>query len=361
MSVTDPNTSTWSLEQWNVQLLDNAKRCRDSENQAPLPDDFECFLWDSWSLDDFELGALLGTGQFGTVFLAREKRTGVPVALKSIDKAYLLGNFNHNLLHREIDIHSNLLHPNILQFYGWFFTRDFIVLIMEPCTRGELMDWVGQPLPEEQVSSFMLQMINAIECCHINNVLHRDLKPENILIDSEGNLKLADFGWAAHCTGLQEALEANCPPEKLRRARRRTYCGTFDYLSPEIINDEWYGPEVDVWCLGILCFELACGHPPFVTAEGGTREQHKLNIQKNPVDKEFPLKVSSDLRDFITRILKKDPRERPTLTQMRSHRFITKHNNIGDGPFPQHYTKTEMPFKLIPYKDMPSSLMTSNV
>nr|XP_027202144.1 aurora kinase B-like [Dermatophagoides pteronyssinus] len=201
------------------------------------------------TLNDFDIGRKLGSGQFGSVYLARERRTGYIVAIKAIKKASLLNTGNEHLLRREIEIHSHLIHPNILGFFGWFITKTAICLIIEVAPKGELMDKLSLGgLREPIVSRYMFQMISAIRACHKMNVIHRDLKPENILIDLDGRLKLADFGWAAYL-----------------KNRRKTYCGTMDYLSPEIVRQEWYGKEVDIWCLGILCFELATGGPPFKT------------------------------------------------------------------------------------------------
>eukprot|EP01054_Gregarina_sp_Poly1_P008411 Gregarina_sp_Poly_1__8410@NODE_494_length_7954_cov_165_977304_g228_i1_p7_GENE_NODE_494_length_7954_cov_165_977304_g228_i1NODE_494_length_7954_cov_165_977304_g228_i1_p7_ORF_typecomplete_len202_score25_55Pkinase/PF00069_25/3_6e41Pkinase_Tyr/PF07714_17/7_7e27Kdo/PF06293_14/5_8e07Kinaselike/PF14531_6/3_4e06FTA2/PF13095_6/0_006YrbLPhoP_reg/PF10707_9/4_1e05Pkinase_fungal/PF17667_1/1_3e02Pkinase_fungal/PF17667_1/9_8e02Pkinase_fungal/PF17667_1/0_0042WaaY/PF06176_11/4_9e03WaaY/PF06176_11/0_0068Seadorna_V len=144
-----------------------------------------------WMISDFDIGRRLGEGQYGAVYLARERRTKYLVALKVIKKTQLLNTFNEHLLRREIEIHSHLIHPNILGFYGWFVTDIHICLILEVAPKGELMDLLVQGgLPEPTVSKYMMQMISAIRCCHRLNVMHRDLKPENILVDIDGNLKL---------------------------------------------------------------------------------------------------------------------------------------------------------------------------
>eukprot|EP01055_Gregarina_sp_Pseudo9_P002632 Gregarina_sp_Pseudo_9__2631@NODE_288_length_3281_cov_31_198643_g270_i0_p2_GENE_NODE_288_length_3281_cov_31_198643_g270_i0NODE_288_length_3281_cov_31_198643_g270_i0_p2_ORF_typecomplete_len465_score76_08Pkinase/PF00069_25/1_6e71Pkinase_Tyr/PF07714_17/5e44Kinaselike/PF14531_6/1_4e13Kdo/PF06293_14/5_4e08Pkinase_fungal/PF17667_1/1_4e03Pkinase_fungal/PF17667_1/3_8e06FTA2/PF13095_6/8_4FTA2/PF13095_6/0_0047WaaY/PF06176_11/0_00023YrbLPhoP_reg/PF10707_9/0_00043RIO1/PF01163_22/0_0013APH/PF01636_23/0_0073Se len=304
-----------------------------------------------WTISDFDIGRRLGEGQYGAVYLARERRTKYLVALKVIKKSQLLNTYNEHLLRREIEIHSHLIHPNILGFYGWFVTDVHICLILEIAPKGELMDLLVQGgLSENTVSKYMMQMISAIRCCHRLNVMHRDLKPENILVDIEGNLKLADFGWAAHVStddarggteparsplaqAQQSAAQRNLTYMK---ARRKTYCGTLDYLSPEICRHDWYGKEVDLWCLGVLAYELATGGPPFphnnyVTKgfkEEEARRKQQEDIQKSDIGSRLTPQMSPELRDFLKKTLAKEPRERMTTTQMIHHPFITKYNDI---------------------------------
>lgn len=298
-----------------------------------------------WSLDDFDIGKKLGEGQFGSVYLARERRCKFIVALKAIKKSQLLCSFNEHLLRREIDIHSHLLHPNILQFYAWFTTPTRIYLVLEVAPLGELMDKLNQGgLPEPIVAKYMKQIISAIRCCHRHNVMHRDLKPENILIDINGNLKLADFGWAAHVsTELPSDNNVNSHPDEspsfaYLRKRRKTYCGTLDYLSPEICRHEWYGTEVDVWCLGVLCYELATGGPPFSHEayqrkgmnENDARKLQQKDIQECDIRNRLLPNMSLELKDFMVRALAKEPSQRISTAQMLKHPFIRRHCSLSD-------------------------------
>ncbi|EZG44286.1 protein kinase, partial [Gregarina niphandrodes] len=316
-----------------------------------------------WTIDDFEIARKLGQGQFGNVYLARERRTKYVVAIKAILKTQLLQSSNEHLLRREIEIHSHLIHPNILGFYGWFTTKHCICLIIEVAL-GELMDQLeAGGLPEPTVSKYMLQMISAIRTCHKLNVIHRDLKPENILLSHDGMLKLADFGWAAHipdqdtntgvCAntgvsantvglsaqrGLQNSSNRPRTPQyDYLKNRRKTYCGTLDYLSPEIVRHEWYGKEVDLWCLGVLCYELAHGGPPFPCQEykaqgfkeADARKQQQQDIQQCSIEKRLLPSMSNELKDFLRKTLHKDPKLRMSTDQMIVHSFITKFNDIN--------------------------------
>lgn len=149
-------------------------------------------------------------------------------------------------------------------------------------------------------------MIDALEYCHQNDVIHRDIKPENILIGYNHELKISDFGWSVHAPS----------------SKRKTLCGTIDYLPPEMLNHQPYDHNVDLWCLGILTYEFICGNPPFESQE--TNVTYK---KIRAVDYSFPDHVSPEARDFISKLLLFTPSQRMPLAVARNHIFITKHNN----------------------------------
>lgn len=124
----------------------------------------------------------------------------------------------------------------------------------------------------------MAQLAGAFKYCHSKKVIHRDIKPENLLLGLAGEIKIADFGWSVHAPS----------------SRRTTMCGTLDYLPPEMLDHEVYDSTVDLWCLGILCYEFLVGSPPF---ESKTNTETYARIRK--VDLKFPDFVSSLARDFI--------------------------------------------------------------
>ena len=155
-------------------------------------------------------------------------------------------------------------------------------------------------------------MVRAIEYCHKNDVIHRDIKPENIMIGYHGELLLADFGWSVHA------------PSK----KRKTLCGTKEYLPPEMILREHYTKFVDHWCLGILCYEFLCGYTPF---EAKTDEAFYAKVKS--VLFNYPKEFSADAKDFIGGFLKQTPTERIPLSEARNHIWLT----INKGPIPVTY------------------------
>ena len=262
-----------------------------------------------WTLKDFEIGKKLGRGKFGRVYLARERKSKFIVALKLLSKRQLVTNGVEIQLRREIEIQSHLNHINILKLYGFFWDDKRIYLILEYAPGGELYkELQNSPhgrFSEEVASKYAYQMCNALQYIHKKHVIHRDIKPENLL-NSMGVLKLADFGWSIHAPSKQ----------------RKTFCGTLDYLPPEMVESNLHDNNVDLWCLGVLIYEFCCGSPPF---ESRTQKETFMKIKK--VSVEFPPYLSEDVKDLISKLLKKSPKQRIGLEQVKKHIWITKYQN----------------------------------
>jgi serine/threonine protein kinase len=146
-------------------------------------------------------------------------------------------------------------------------------------------------------------MADAIDYCHSKHIIHRDIKPENILVGLNGELKLADFGWAVHAM-----------------SKRNTICGTLDYLAPEMVEGREHDAGVDVWGLGVLLYEMLVGSAPFEThSEKATCRRIKMG------DLRFPSFVPCAARDLVARFLQKDPAKRIALRDVRSHRWVVQH------------------------------------
>ena len=258
-----------------------------------------------WSIDDFELGKPLGRGKFGQVYLAREKRSKFIVALKILDKKQLIKSKVEHQLRREIEIQSYLEHKNILKMYGFFWDKKKIYLILEYALGGELYKHLqAQPnkrYDETRTANYISQLIEALSYLHSKDVIHRDIKPENLL-NSQGTIKIADFGWSVYA-----------PQE----GRRETLCGTLDYLPPEMVKGDKHDKNVDIWSLGILCYELLCGFPPFETDTHNETYERIKNI-----DLMFPEHVSPEAQDLISNILVLDPSKRMCLEDIAMHQWI---------------------------------------
>lgn len=134
--------------------------------------------------------------------------------------------------------------------------------------------------PEWKAAGYVAQMAEALGYCHGKHVMHRDIKPENILVGIHGELKISDSGWSVHAPGN----------------RRRTMCGTLDYLPPEIVKEQWYSNKVDLWSLGILMYEFLVGVAPF--------EDSMALAQRRIVRAEYtvPKFVSAEAKDLISKV-----------------------------------------------------------
>ncbi|GLH08896.1 Serine/threonine-protein kinase PLK4 [Gryllus bimaculatus] len=257
------------------------------------------------SLTDFDIGRALGKGKFGNVYLAREKKSKFIVALKVIFKTQIQkANVEHQL-RREIEIQAHLRHPNILNLYGYFHDDSRVYIILEFAPKGELYkELQNQPekrFDEIRTAHYVSQLADALRYLHSKKVIHRDIKPENLLLGMKGELKIADFGWSVHSPS----------------SRRETLCGTLDYLPPEMVRGATHDEKVDLWSLGVLCYELLVGKPPFETP---TYEETYVRISK--AEYVYPPYVSSKARDLISKLLVVDPMGRLLLDAVLTHPWI---------------------------------------
>ncbi|NXV28826.1 AURKA kinase, partial [Rissa tridactyla] len=257
-----------------------------------------------WSLDDFEIGRPLGKGKFGNVYLAREKKSKFILALKVLFKTQLEEAGVEHQLRREVEIQSHLRHPNILRLYGYFHDVTRVYLMLEYAPRGEVYKELQKltKFDEQRTATYVTELADALSYCHSKSVIHRDIKPENLLLGSNGELKIADFGWSVHAPS----------------SRRTTLCGTLDYLPPEMIEGRTHDEKVDIWSLGVLCYEFLVGKPPF---EAETYQETYRAISR--VEFKFPPFVSEGARDLISKLLKHNPFHRLPLKDVLLHPWIT--------------------------------------
>uniref|UniRef100_A0A8C4PVT9 Aurora kinase n=2 Tax=Eptatretus burgeri TaxID=7764 RepID=A0A8C4PVT9_EPTBU len=256
-----------------------------------------------WSLDCFDIGRPLGKGKFGNVYLAREKQTHFIVALKVLFKSELENACVEHQLRREIEIQAHLRHPNILQLYGFFHDEKRVFLLLEYAAKGELYKELKKQVCFDDVrtATYIAEIADALMYCHSKKVIHRDIKPENLLLGLQGELKMADFGWSVHAPS----------------SKRKTMCGTLDYLPPEMIEGKAHDEKVDLWSLGVLCYEFLNGKPPFESPK--QCETYNL-ITK--VQVHYPSTMSEGSKNLISRLLKHDPMSRLSLTEVLAHPWV---------------------------------------
>lgn len=256
-----------------------------------------------WSLQDFQIGRPLGKGKFGNVYLARDRQYHIPVALKILFKSQLeKGNVQHQLV-REIEIQAHLKHPNILRMFNYFHDNKKIYLILEYAFYGELYKVLKRAghFEDKRTAMYIYQVADALNYCHSKNVIHRDIKPENILLTFDNRIKIADFGWSVHAPSCH----------------RKTMCGTIDYLPPEMITAQPHDEKVDYWSVGVLCYEFLVGKPPFETDDA-----HKTYQKINKVDYAFPSTMTAGARKLISKLLKRNPRDRINFDQVMNDPWI---------------------------------------
>jgi len=246
----------------------------------------------------------LGNGSFASVKLVREKRTGNLLALKKIE--INLSNASKSDMHNlqtEITIHRELNHQNIVKFHDYIQEDISAYLLLEYAPNGNLYNYMHKEklLPLAVVFKFFHQTCLAVNYLHKNNILHRDLKPENLLLDKNLNVKLCDFGWSARNI----------------KDRRTTFCGTYEYMAPEIIEKKTYDYRVDVWSLGVLLYELFHREAPY---KGRSLPEITASFAKGSI-KYDPL-MNPDARDLIEKILKANPEERLSIDEILIHPWV---------------------------------------
>ena len=207
-------------------------------------------------------------------------------------------------INREIEIMYKLNHPHIIKLFNHFEDDDYLYLIMHYASKGQLYNLLKKQkkIDEKNAAQFMREIISAVKYLHSFNppIIHRDIKPENILLDENYRVKLADFGWSNYLKEKQEL--------------RNTYCGTPEYLAPEMVKKEGHNTSLDIWDLGVLMFELLCGKPPF---QGKNYGELFTNIKKHRIN--WPNNFPPLAKNLINMILKPNPKERLTLDQILGH------------------------------------------
>jgi serine/threonine protein kinase len=290
---TKPNHNTPILNNIKNRLLILSPTVSECLEREANKDDFE-------ALDD----KALGKGGFGHVWKVRYKSTGKIYAVKVMNKDYIRKENMVDQINREIEIMYRTDHPHIIKLYNHYEDDENFYLIMHCAGKGQLYSQLKRMkrLDERTVAQYMREVFSAVKYLHSLKppIIHRDIKPENVLLDSDGRAKLADFGWS------------NFYDEN---KKRETYCGTPEYLAPEMVTKSGHNEAIDIWSLGILMFELLAGRPPFVYKGDPSALYADIRALKIKWTDDFPMMA----KNLISKVLKVKPSERLTITEIMDH------------------------------------------
>jgi p70 ribosomal S6 kinase len=243
---------------------------------------------------DFELLRVVGQGAFGKVFQVRKKDTGVIYAMKVMKKQRIVERAHGEYVKAERDVLTAVFHPYIVTLRYSFQTSSKLYLVLDFISGGHLFfQLYRQGIFDEPLARlYTAELVLAIAHLHSLGFVHRDLKPENVLLDSEGHIKVTDFGLAKGEMGDDDQ-------------RTNSFIGTMEYMAPEIIAGNGHGKAVDWWSIGILLYEMLCGTPPF-NAKSRNQLQKQILSQKL----KLPGYLSTSAQSLLKGLLIRDPKKR---------------------------------------------------
>ena len=265
------------------------------------------------TIKDFTILSTIGEGSFGKVFLVMHNKTKSKYAIKRISKLNKNNQEGKTYFRREIEIMYKVHQCNIVRLFNHFEDNEYCYFVMEYIEKGNLFDqpsWKNNKrFSSVDVAKIIKEIICAVYYLHHMDppIIQRDIKPENVLIDKNGVAKLTDFGWSNY-------VDSN--------EIRRTYCGTPVYLAPEMIKEIGHNEHLDIWCIGVLLFELLTGTVPF---KG--RDIDSLNNNILSLKIVWPRDINNTAKNLISKILKTEPGERISLEDMLKHPFFKEKLN----------------------------------
>ncbi|RDY08644.1 Calcium-dependent protein kinase 17, partial [Mucuna pruriens] len=294
----------------------------------------------------YSMGKELGRGQFGVTHLCTHKTTGQQYACKTIAKRKLVNKEDIEDVKREVQIMHHLSgQPNIVDLVNVYEDKQSVHLVMELCAGGELFDRIIAKghYTERAAASLLRTIVQIVHTCHSMGVIHRDLKPENFLLlnkDENAPLKATDFGLSVfYKQGLSFFTFffflyhplINTPPHPLFPGEVfKDIVGSAYYIAPEVLKRK-YGPEVDIWSIGVMLYILLCGVPPFwAESENGIFNailRAHIDFNSDP----WP-SISPAAKDLVRKMLNSDPRQRLTAYEVLNHPWIKEDGEAPDTP-----------------------------
>merc|ERR1712110_160918 len=255
----------------------------------------------------YERGRFLGKGGFAKCYELKDFATGDISAGKIVPKSLLVKSHQREKMAQEISLHKTLNHPYIVKLFSYFEDKDFVYIILELCRRRSLMELHKRrkAITEPETRYFMKQILLGVKYLHENKIIHRDLKLGNIFLNDDMEIKLGDFGLATK--------------ENFDGERKRTLCGTPNYIAPEVLTKKGHSYEVDIWSIGCILFTLLVGKPPFETQ---TLKETYNRIRKNEYT--IPSGMNVHASKLIRKLLSPLAHKRPTARDVLQDDFITQ-------------------------------------
>ncbi|XP_058496393.1 serine/threonine-protein kinase PLK1 isoform X1 [Solea solea] len=272
---------------------------------APLKE-IPDILVDTRTMRKYARGRFLGKGGFAKCYEITDMETKQVFAGKIVPKSLILKQHQREKMTSEIAIHKSLNHSNVVGFHGFFEDDDFVFVVLEICRRRSLLELHKRrkAVTEPEARYYMTQVLKGVQYLHSNRVIHRDLKLGNIFLNDDMEAKIGDFGLAAKIEFDGE--------------RKKTLCGTPNYIAPEVLCKKGHSYEVDVWSLGCILYTLLVGKPPFETS---CLKETYNRIKKNNYT--IPWHINPVASTLIKRMLHADPSQRPTVAEVQADEFFT--------------------------------------
>ena len=252
---------------------------------------------------------LLGYGSFGKVYLEINKINKKFYAIKHMEKKRIFKALKTlEPIYSEIKIQSKISHPNIVKILYATENERFFDIVLEYSSKGNLFYYIqkNKNLSESNCFKIFIQILNAIYFLHENNYIHRDIKPENILLFENDVAKLCDFGWCV----------------ELKDEPRNIFCGTTEYMAPEMVNENRYGKEIDIWSLGILLYEMLHGHSPFKPNKPHFNDRDVINNIRFQKNIKYNNRLSKDCIELISHLIDKNIKRRYSLDDILNSKFV---------------------------------------